>query len=120
MKDHIASCGGDVTDVDLFAPLLSAAASGRRAYQQYLDTEKERKATEDEVIELKAKRKRLMDSITALVKSADEFAVDVESSGNITLLSKSNALRWSAKEKSDELDVVNKVVADKEALLKQC
>ena len=61
-----------------------------------------------------------MDSITALVKSADKFAVDAELSGNITLLSKSNALCWSAKEKSDELDVVNKVVADKEALLKQC
>ena len=28
VKDHIASCGGDVTDVDLSAPLLSAGASG--------------------------------------------------------------------------------------------
>jgi len=43
-------------------------------------------------------KKRIKANIEALLKSADQFAEEAESTGKVTLISKSNAMRRSAKE----------------------
>lgn len=42
-------------------------------------------------------------NIEALLKSADEFAENVQLTGKVTLISMSDAMRQSAKEKDGEL-----------------
>lgn len=85
VKDYVLSVGGKATDVPLTPALLSAAASSPQSYQRYLDEEKEkvaaarksnkRKALEDDLLDLKTKRRRIADCATALEKSADNFVL---------------------------------------------
>ena len=57
-------------------------------------------------------------SIEALLKSADQFAEEAESNGKVTLTSKSNAMRRSAKEKEGELKSIEEAIDKKLEALK--
>lgn len=53
----------------------------------------------DELHELKKKRARVEADAKALEKAADEYASEAEATSKLVLISKSNSLRRSAKEK---------------------
>ena len=57
----------------------------------------------EEAEKMEAKKMRLNQDIAALLKSADELATSAELTGDLTLLSKSNAMRKSATNKSQAL-----------------
>lgn len=54
-----------------------------------------RKATLEELVNLREVKIRIKANIEALLKSADQFAEEAESTGKVTLISKSNAMRKS-------------------------
>lgn len=119
---HVRSVG-DVTKVSLTKELLMSVSSARQRYQSYLDDIKranekqksvqKRKALGDELDELKRKKARIHQDITALEKSADEYAYKAENTGNITFITKSNSLRRTAKEKKVSLQDLDKEMDNK-------
>lgn len=108
IKDHLLNVGG-VAKVFLTKELLVSARFARQRYQAYLDEEKrkkeehrrgeKRKAALDELDNLKEVKKRMKANIEALLKSTDKSAEKAESTRKVTLISKSNVMRQSAKEK---------------------
>ena len=112
IKDHLLNVGG-VTKVSLTKELLVNASHARQRYQARLDEEKrkkeeqkrgeKRKATLEELDNLKEVKKRMKANFEALLKSAKQFAEQAESTGKVTLISKSNAMRQSAKDKEEDL-----------------
>ena len=120
--DAIAAAGG-VLSVPITKPLLSYAQAARQKYMTYLDQQKAKKAAvtdvnakrkleTDALEKLESKRRRLDNDVKALQASADELADSAESSGDLTLLSKSNALRKCAKQKAVELKDTIKQIGD--------
>ena len=121
--DAIAAEGG-VLSVPITKSLLSYAQAARQKYMTYLDEQKvkraavvtdvnaKRKFEADALEKLESKRRRLENDVKALQASADELADSAESSGDLTLLSKSNALRKSAKQKAVELKDTIKKISD--------
>ena len=99
--------------VEIIPGFLAAAASGRQQYSHYLDELKRREtqqkkgkkwaAQQDELEDLRAKKKRLDISIKALIKSADQYADDDEKTGKVSFIAQSNAHRRSAREKTAEV-----------------
>jgi isocitrate/isopropylmalate dehydrogenase len=67
----------------------------------------------DDIVEIKAKKKRLEDDIETLTTSAEEYADQAESKGKVTLITKSNALRRSAKEKKETMGTIEKELEEK-------
>ena len=94
-----------------------AAKSGRMKYQLYLDErkkgkkesegERKRKLCLDEIHQLESKRSCFEQDIQSLCNSADRLAESAEKKGNLFDLSKSNSFRRTAKQKTQELDVLN-------------
>ncbi|KAK6970300.1 solute carrier family 25 member 40-like X2 [Biomphalaria glabrata] len=121
---------GGVLDVAITKPLLTAAASGRQNYHQYLEKQKtkkaemaknlERKRHDDELSDLKAKRKKLMEEEKFLRSSADKYADKAEAKQNFKLLSKSNDMRHEAKVKSAELVVLERTIQSRLQELLDC
>ncbi|KAK6999329.1 oxysterol-binding -related 5 isoform X1 [Biomphalaria glabrata] len=121
---------GGVLDVAITKPLLTAAASGRQNYNQYLEKQKTKKAEmakslkrkrhDDELSDLKAKRKKLMEEEKFLRSSADKYADEAEAKQNFKLLSKSNDMRHEAKVKSAELVVLERTIQSKLQELLDC
>ncbi len=72
-----------------------------------------RKALFEEIEELQSKKKRLESDMQALVESADKYALKAESTGQVTLIAKSNSLRHGAKEKKVELEKLEKQLSEK-------
>ena len=103
-------------------------ASARQRYQALLDDMKkeresvkvnERKRTlTREVTEVEAQKKRLKEDIDALIQLADKYAERAESSGDLTLIAKSNGLRKAAKEKSIQLNGIESQLDQKMKELK--
>ena len=59
-------------------------------------------------------------NIAALLNSADQFAEEAKSTGKVTLIFKSNAMRGRAKEKEGELESIKEAIEKKlEAQLKK-
>ena len=116
VKDFILNAGGRVEAIEITPGLLAAAASGRQQYSHYLDELKRREAQEkrgkkrvaqqDELEDLRAKKKRLDISIEALIKSADQYADDVEKTGKVSFIAQSNAHCRSAREKTAEVKAI--------------
>ncbi|KAK6998660.1 leucine-rich PPR motif-containing protein mitochondrial-like isoform X1 [Biomphalaria glabrata] len=85
---------GGVLNVAITKPLLTAAASGRQNYHQYLEKEKTKKAEmaknlkrkrhDDELSDLKAKRKKLMEEDKFLRSSADKYADERQKQNKIS------------------------------------
>ena len=76
-----------------------------------------RKCVIDEIDELKAKRLRLEGDVTELTKCADEFVISAELNRDFSFVTKSNAMRQSAKQKGEERLVVRKEFENKLATL---
>ena len=127
VKDYLQH-GGGVDNVQVTKELLLSASSARRKYQNYLDDEKakaaaathskKRKADLEELQELKSKRRRDQESIASMVRSADEYALEAEVQGKLSLLTKSNALRQGAKERNQQLAKLDPDIAARETALK--
>ena len=62
---------------------------------------------------------RTQASVDAMLKSADQFALDAEKMEQFTLIAKSNALRQAAKDKVAEVEALKQKVMDKEKELKE-
>lgn len=110
--DNVRSAGG-VLNVVITKEMMSYAAGARQRYHAYLDERKKEKETEatrkrkwnllDSIDELKNKRGRLEGAIADLTKQADKWAEQAERDGQLNLISRSNSLRRTAKDKQDEL-----------------
>lgn len=117
--DHIKYVGG-IQNISLTNKLIVNAAAGRQRYHQYLDEKKrdeekakndnKRKEAVDQLEELKAKRVRLQNDVKSLQKSADEYAEKAEARGHLTLITKSNSLRRTAKDKIASLEQLDKQI----------
>lgn len=117
--DHVRSVGG-LNQVGITKELLLSAARARQKYHEYLDEEKrkkerqgmdlKRKAITDELDDLKKKRTRMEADISALQKSADEYAEKAEATSKLTFITKSNSFRRTAKEKKVSLLEIEKQV----------
>ena len=131
IKDAVCNAGGRPTDIVVTPELLTFAAGAHSRYQQHLADQRQkqrqlergekRKAVEEELSTLSAKRKLLEASANAMLSSADQFAEDAEKATKekaMTLIAKSNAMRRSAKEKFGEVDKVAKEMAEKHEELK--
>ena len=108
--------------------LLVSASHARQRYQAHLDEEKrkkegqkrgeKRKATLEELDNLKEVKKKMKANIEEPLKSADQFPEQAESTGKVTLISKSNAMRQSAKDKEGELKSIDEAIDKKLEALK--
>ncbi|KAK0151781.1 hypothetical protein N1851_006845 [Merluccius polli] len=117
--DHVRSVGG-INKVEITKELLLSAAGARQKYHGYLDEEKrkkerqgidmKRKALTDELDDLKKKRARMETDISALQKSADEYAEKAEATGKLTFITESNSFRRTAKEKKVSLLEIEKQI----------
>ena len=95
--------------------LLSSCSNARHIYRALLEDQKKKqakaasagkgKAVNDEVHQLKNRKKDLETDMESLLTSADEYAVSVkaEKQHSVTFIAKSNALRKAAKQKDPEL-----------------
>ena len=126
--DHVRSVGG-VNKVEISKELLLSAARARQKYHGYLDEEKrkkerqgidlKRKALTDELDDLKKKRARMETDISALQKSADEYAEKAEATGQLTFITKSNSFRRTQKEKKVALLEIEKQIDAKVTEMKR-
>jgi hypothetical protein len=120
--DHIKEVGG-VCKVEINKKMLQYAANARHEYRAHLEEEAakrrdsqcalKRKAVEEQIVDLKIKRKRVEQDITSMIEEADRHAEKAERSQDLTSISKSNALRRSAKEKRSHLKELEAELADK-------
>ena len=126
MKDNVNSVGGRAECVPITPQLLTSAADARLKYQRYLDEERrkdtvaqrgEKRKAAVELEELRAKRKRTQASVDAMLKSADQYADEAEKTGQMTLISKSNAMRRAAK-KVAEIKALDESMSAKEQAIK--
>ena len=114
--DSVNAIGG-VLNVDVSnRKLLMSCAAARHQYLAYLENEKKvketeasgrkRKAMEAEVASLKKRKLAVETDIQSLTKDADDLADKAEKQHKVTLITKSNAMRRAAKDKSAELAVL--------------
>ena len=125
ITDHFVLVGG-MMKVEITKELLSSASSARHKYHEYLDEEKRKKGqetikrkrmmVEDEVDQLKKRRKVLESNIENLTTMSEKYADEAEAKGGKTshsILVKSNALRYSAKQKRGELMLLDREIEEK-------
>ncbi|KAL7393201.1 hypothetical protein ABVT39_007828 [Epinephelus coioides] len=128
--DYIMQHGG-VTQVPLTKELLASVAAARARYRVHLDTERKkrvaeaqalkRKGAEDQLQELRGKRRRLQEVSEGLARDADRLAEEAEGKAGskmADLITRSNLLRRGHKEKLAELAVLDKEIAAKSAELR--
>ncbi len=87
--------------------------SMRKKRRSTHNKQKNNKYDEDEVDQMKMKRRKLQNNMNALLTSADELAIEAEANDNISVLAKSNALRRAAKDKEQELMKYDKNIEKK-------
>lgn len=125
--DYVHFCGG-IMKVPITKELLSSAASGRQRYYAYLAEEKKKKdetsknqrkrKIQEDLEQLKTKRKNIEGDIKKLIKSADELSILAENSRKMDYCVQSNSLRKSAKDKESELLIINDEIDRKTKELK--
>ena len=104
--DRVTSMGG-LKNIDTSnQALLLAASSARRKYVDYLEDERKKKeltgrgekckALDDEIEELKKKKRYLEKDVNSMTSSADEYAEKAEKTHQLTWIAKLNSLRRSA------------------------
>ena len=72
-----------------------------------------RKAMKEELEQTEKKKKKRLDSaVTSLEREADQLALDAEEQNEMSMLTKSNALRSKAKEKRAELEAEKQKIED--------
>ena len=70
---------------------------------------RQKRHLEEEIDEVKDKRRRLNDDIVSMEKSADSLAEKAERTGKLTFVSQSNSLRRTVANKKVELAEVEKI-----------
>ena len=113
--DYVGMCGG-VVKVPLTKELLNEVASARKRYKIFLEDERKkkektkqtnkRKRVEDELEELRKKRRTISTVCETLEKDADGLAEKAENTAGTKmaeLITKSNSMRKRCKEKRGEL-----------------
>ena len=75
---------------------------------------------DDEIQSPKRRKLELSTDIDSLTASADQLAEEAESSRDMSILVKSNAMRKVCKEKTAEMTELDKQLADKLFELKNC
>jgi hypothetical protein len=110
--------------VSLSKELLQAASGARMRYQAYMEENKKkqsnevksgkRKAIEQELKDLIAKKSRLETNMIHLAKSADSLAFEAERKSDLSLIAQSNAMRKSSNDKCAELPKLQQLIADKQ------
>jgi len=78
-----------------------------------VEEEKSEKALNDEIEELKKKKRCLQQDVAAMTSSADEYAEKAEETHQVTWIAKSNSLHRSVKEKTAELKAVDEQLDEK-------
>ena len=78
------------------------------------------KAVDDEIQSLKRRTLELSTDIASLTTSADQLAEKAESSHDMSILVKSNAVRKACKEKTAEMTELDKQLSDKLLEQKDC
>ena len=63
------------------------------------ERERKRKAMKEELEQTEKKKKRLDSTVTSLEREADQIALDAEEQNEISMLTKSNALRSKQRKK---------------------
>ena len=127
--DHVKTVGG-VSNVTINNKLLVSSAMARQKYELYLQEEREKKKSNeemrkrkhllDELDDLKQKKQRMNSDINSLTKSADECCEKAERTGNLTFVAKSNALRRSARDKIEDLKKMEEKLEEKIEMLRKC
>ncbi|KAL1246699.1 hypothetical protein QQF64_034367 [Cirrhinus molitorella] len=118
IADHLRVVGG-ITNVAIDKELLLSVSCARQRYMASKKREEtqaknqKRKALFEEIEELQSKKKRMERDMQVLVDSADKYALKAESTGQLTLIAKSNSLRHGAKEKKAELEKLEKKLEEK-------
>ena len=107
IHDHLLHSGG-LGALVIDKPLLSAAASGRRKYAEYLEQQRadkaksakgvKRKELSDQITALEKRQKTVLCAKMSMTKDADTFSEQAEAQNDMTLIMKSNAFRRSAKD----------------------
>lgn len=113
--DYVRVCGG-VTKVPLTKEMLNHCATARNRYRMHLDDERKKrekteqmtktKGAEDELEELRKKRRTIADVCESLAKDADSLAEKAENSVGTKmaeLITKSNTMRKRSRDKKVEL-----------------
>lgn len=116
--DYVNICGG-LLSVAISKELLASAASARSRYRIHLDQQKTRKITdvqtqkqkalEENIEELKKKKRILVQVSMSLQRDADQLAEEAEGKAGTLmaqLITKSNTLRKRYKEKTNELQQI--------------
>jgi len=128
--DHVAAIDG-IQNIDVKnKQLLSSCLNARHKYHAFLEDQKKeqakaasagkRKAVNDEVHQLKKRKKDLEADKESLLTSAHEYAEKTEKQHSITFIAKSNAMRKAAKDKDSELKAVDQQLTDKLLQLSNC
>ena len=108
--------------------MVLAARSARAKYANYLAQQKEEQEVErrnkkrketDAIDELEGKRKLLKTDVSSLLSTSKEMYVKCEKSGELSLVTKANALRRRAEEKQQEVEVLDKEIAERLLATKQ-
>ena len=131
MHEHFLVAERIICDhVKVTKKLLATASSSRQKYEKHLQDQRDKKKTDeeqrkrkhilDEIEELKEKKKKMKLDTDSPVKSADDFSVKAEETGQMTLVTKSNALRMSAKDKTLQLQDIEDKLNGKLEALKYC
>ncbi|KAJ8385597.1 hypothetical protein AAFF_G00184590 [Aldrovandia affinis] len=129
--DYVALHGG-VTKVPLTKELLKSVEAARTRYCDYLTEERrkkeleakarKRKAAEDDLEELRKRKKTILEVSQGLAREADKTAEEAEAKSGTKmaeLISKSNILRKSSKKKLAELEIIEKEIEAKGAELRK-
>ncbi|KAG5263637.1 hypothetical protein AALO_G00266980 [Alosa alosa] len=128
--DRISSCGG-VLKVPLTKELLASASSARSQYRLYLENERkkkesaahalQRKALEEELLDLRTQHEVLSRVCESLENDADKLAEQAEGKAGskmAELIIKSNTLRRRQKEKKEELRQLEERIEEKSSQLR--
>lgn len=120
--DSIRAAGG-VEKIPVTPKMLMNVSSAYSRYNLFLDRQKEaeikkqhglkRKGVSEEIEELKKKKRALSSDIDALMMAADSYALKAEKDRDFSLIAKSNSMRRSASDKTEEVKSVEKLLDEK-------
>lgn len=126
IHDHIKTCGG-VLKVQIDNDLRSAAKNSSKMFKRELSEQKKRKdqeeldnankAVNDDILQLKSKRNRLLNDAEAMKKSVDSFMIRAEKEQNLTYVTKANSYKRTIQEmEQEEKDIQVQIDALKKKL----
>ena len=116
VHDHMKSNNIEPHTIKITKELLTSVKGARTRYgialeerkKEKLENERDlkRKQIDDDIADVLAKKKRLVQTIDQLSKDADNLANEAEEKQNFTLLTKSNSFRTSAIKKQGDVETL--------------